>query len=60
MYENVKKDYDLVRNTLLDQSKGFNYLSGKMGVFIQPRTKGAGHGSISRAFMLEPNFYLNL
>ena len=56
MYEEVKKDYDLVRNTLLDETKGFNFLTGKMGVFIQPRTKGAGHGSISRAFYARPKF----
>ena len=30
--------------------RGFEKLTGKMGKFIQPRTKGPGHGSISRAF----------
>lgn len=48
IYEQVKKDYELVRNTILNY--GFESLTGKMGVFIQPRTKGIGHGSISRAF----------
>jgi hypothetical protein len=38
----------LVRKTIID--KGFDALSGKMGKFVQPRTKGAGHGSTSRAF----------
>ncbi len=56
LYEAVKADYDLVRNILLDESKGFNTLTGKMGVYIQPRTKGAGHGSISRAFYARPKF----
>ncbi len=63
MYETVKKDYNLVRNTLLDPNKGFEALSGHMGVYIQPRTKGAGHGSISRAFYARPRFlakFINL
>lgn len=56
MYEAVKADYDLVRNTLLDSNRGFHALTGKMGVYIQPRTKGAGHGSTSRAFYARPKF----
>ncbi len=56
LYEAVKSDYDLVRNTLLNPRKGFNALTGKMGVYIQPRTKGAGHGSTSRAFYARPKF----
>lgn len=48
IYEQIKADYNLVRETIND--KGFEYLTGKMGVYIQPRTKGAGHGSTSRAF----------
>lgn len=56
LYNAVKADYDLVRNTLLDSNKGFNSLTGKMGVYIQPRTKGAGHGSTSRAFYARPKF----
>ncbi len=56
MYEAVKADYDLVRNTLLDPRQGFQALTGHMGVYIQPRTKGSGHGSISRAFYARPKF----
>jgi len=56
LYDAVKADYDLVRNTLLDTEKGFNALTGKMGYYIQPRTKGAGHGSTSRAFYARPRF----
>jgi DNA mismatch repair protein MutH len=56
MYDAVKADYDLVRNTLLDPDKGFNALTGKMGYYIQPRTKGPGHGSTSRAFYARPRF----
>ena len=56
LYEAVKADYDLVRDALLDPSQGFDSLTGAMGVYIQPRTKGAGHGSTSRAFYARPKF----
>lgn len=56
LYEAVKKDYDLVRDTILDPTKGFKALTGEMGHYIQPRTKGPGHGSISRAFYARPRF----
>lgn len=56
MYEAVRADYDLVRNTLRDPAQGFHALTGHMGVYVQPRTKGAGHGSISRAFYARPKF----
>lgn len=48
IYEQVKADYDLVKRAIIEQ--GFSTLTGSMGTFIQPRTKGAGHGSTSRAF----------
>lgn len=48
IYAQVKADYDLVRDTIND--RGVRALTGSMGVFIQPRTKGPGHGSTSRAF----------
>ena len=56
LYKAIKADYDLVRNTLLDPDKGFHALTGKMGVYIQPRTKVAGHGSTTRAFYARPKF----
>ncbi len=46
----IKADYDLVRNVLIDNDGDITKLSGKMGKWIQPRTKGKGHGTISRAF----------
>jgi DNA mismatch repair protein MutH len=54
IYNQVKEDYDLVRNTIIDL--GFSALTGRMGVFIQPRTKGAGHGSTTRAFYARASF----
>jgi DNA mismatch repair protein MutH len=56
LYNAVKADYDLVRQTLLDPQKGFGSLTGKMGLYIQPRTKGVGHGTISRAFYARLRF----
>jgi len=50
----VKKDYKLVQNTI--KEKGFNELTGAMGVLVQPRTKGPGHGSTSRAFYARTGF----
>ncbi|OHB62285.1 MAG: hypothetical protein A2167_04260 [Planctomycetes bacterium RBG_13_46_10] len=54
IYDQVKADYDLVRNAIRNQ--GFESLTGKMGVYIQPRTKGPGHGSVSRAFYARTEF----
>ncbi len=44
----IKADYDFVRSKLIKE--GFEALTGKDGKWIQARTKGAGHGSVSRAF----------
>jgi len=54
IYRQIKADYDLVRRAITE--KGFSALTGKMGVLIQPRTKGAGHGSTSRAFYARTKF----
>ena len=54
MYQAVKADYDLVREAIIN--RGFDALTGKMGYYIQPRTKGAGHGSITRAFYARTKF----
>ncbi len=58
LIEQIKKDYNLVRDHLRAASspaQGFSSLSGKMGIYIQPRTKGRGHGSTSRAFYMRKN-----
>ena len=54
VYEIVKSDYNLVRETI--QNEGFEALSGRMGQYVQPRTKGAGHGTTSRAFYARTGF----
>lgn len=48
VFRQIRKDYEDVRATI--KKGGFSKLTGKMGVLVQPRTKGAGHGSTSRAF----------
>ena len=48
MYDKVLEDYELIRRTI--RNHGFNSLTGKLGKFVQPRTKGAGNGSSTRAF----------
>lgn len=56
LFDQVRRDYEEVRRCLKDPSQGFGALSGSMGTYVQPRTKGAGHGSISRAFYARPVF----
>jgi len=48
LIKEIKTDYDFIREKLI--KKGFESLTGKDGKWIQARTKGSGHGSISRAF----------
>jgi DNA mismatch repair protein MutH len=48
LHDQVEADYRVVREVI--RTKGFDYLTGAMGVMVQPRTKGPGHGSTSRAF----------
>lgn len=48
LIKEIKADYDFIREKLI--IKGFKSLTGADGKWIQARTKGAGHGSISRAF----------
>ena len=54
VYDQIKSDYNLVREAI--RAKGFSSLTGKMGVYIQPRTKGPGHGSTTRAFYARTSF----
>ena len=54
VYNQIKADYDLVRETI--RTQGFSALKSGMGEYIQPRTKGRGHGSTSRAFYAKKPF----
>jgi len=58
IYEQVKADYNLVREAI--RTQGFSSLSGKMGRLVQPRTKGQGHGSTSRAFYARTSFVAHI
>jgi DNA mismatch repair protein MutH len=58
LYETIRNDYELVRQAIIDS--GFGSLSGRMGECVQPRTKGPGHGSISRAFYVRTGFLLQI
>lgn len=58
IYQQVKTDYNSTRNTI--KQKGFDELTGKMGVLVQPRTKGPGHGSTSRAFYARKKFVAHI
>jgi len=44
----VKLDYEKIQQTIRD--RGFGALSRSLCDYIEPGTKGAGHGSISRAY----------
>ena len=54
IYNQVRDDYEFIRETL--RTDGFSALSGSMGKLVQPRTKGAGHGSTTRAFYARTQF----
>lgn len=63
MIAQIEKDYEDVRQILNhsgNPQKAFEQLTGKMGVYVQPRTKGRGHGSISRAFYMRKNGLIQL
>ena len=54
VFEQVKADYETARQAL--RTGGLQSLASKMGILVQPRTKGAGHGSVSRAFYARTPF----
>lgn len=58
IFQQVKQDYEDVRQTI--KRSGFEALSGSMGVLVQPRTKGPGHGSTSRAFYARTAFVTHI
>lgn len=54
LYDTVKQDYELIRRQI--SQLGMDALTGHLGELIQPRTKGPGHGSKSRAFYARKEF----
>jgi hypothetical protein len=58
IFRKVKEDYELIRTTIRD--RGFAALTGDPGELIQARTKGRGHGSVSRAFYARTAFVARL
>lgn len=58
VYNQVKLDYEETRECI--RSHGFHCLTGSMGKLVQPRTKGAGHGSTSRAFYARTGFVAHI
>ena len=52
LYTKLQKDYDTIRQIYVKSS----VLESKTGKLLQTRTKGAGHGTTSRAFYLRPEF----
>lgn len=47
-FAQIKADYQTIQAQI--RAGGLDSLSGKLGIWIQARTKGPGNGSISRAF----------
>lgn len=54
VYGQIKADYDLVRETI--QTQGFSAVTGKVGVYIQPKAIVPGHGMDSISFYVRTNF----
>ena len=54
VYNQIKDDYNLVKEII--RTQGFSALNARMGKYIQPKTKGPGHGSTSRAFYARISF----
>lgn len=52
LYNTLEVDYNLIRKDYIENG----ILQSKTGTLLQNRTKGAGHGSTSRAFYLRPAF----
>lgn len=50
LHEALRTDYETIRAVI----RNGGALTGRLGHYIQPRTKGSGHGSTSRAFYARP------
>ena len=56
IYTTLEADYNEIRKQFLETG----VLQSKTGILLQNRTKGAGHGSTSRAFYLRKEFMKRL
>ena len=56
--QQVKEDYETIRARI--RENGIESLTGEFGKLVQARTKGAGHGSSSRAFYARPVFVAHI
>jgi DNA mismatch repair protein MutH len=54
----VRADYEAIREVI--RAKGVDALTGDTGKYVQARTKGRGHGSISRAFYARALFVAHI
>jgi len=52
LYNTIEMDYNQIRKNYIENG----ILQSGTGTLLQNRTKGSGHGSISRAFYLRPSF----
>jgi DNA mismatch repair protein MutH len=52
LYNTIESDYNQIRKNYIENG----ILQSETGTLLQNRTKGAGHGSTSRAFYLRPAF----
>ena len=52
IYKTLESDYNEIRKKFLETGS----LASETGILLQNRTKGAGHGSTSRAFYLRTEF----
>lgn len=56
LFDALRIDYNTIRSRFLEEG----HLSSSVGKYLQTRTKGAGHGSTTRAFYLRPLFMKSL
>jgi hypothetical protein len=52
LYKTFEEDYQAIQTHYTTSG----ILKSELGTYLQTRTKGAGHGSTSRAFYLRTNF----
>ena len=58
IHAQVRTDYETIRAQI--RARGIDSLTGDLGKLVQARTKGAGHGSTSRAFYARPGFVAHI